>query len=453
LIQKAVSILVAASIVVALLAGTSRVRVAAADVGSPSVTCSTADLSDIMAVYIGTVGPGGAKAGAPSEPPTTTTPGPIPAGVMTYLEHELKNRLDECARELTATGRAQACIADERSNESTNPRMLWQHLQFCAALLRPTRENAQVPNVLVRAQEPTIYVLLGSGALGGGPPSGGGGTPGSAPSGAKSAGGSATGSTATGSSVDNADALLLFVLARRLEYGICERNDRLPPGASRNLVQDADRACHANHPVAVIPESAWTVEDFRTQCVQDPYSTTPEPNESTEGPHGTLGGIILNGAVRTEDGTFNLFTITGGSEESFGAQVVDCSAKTWPPLSTVWSDNVSNGNKTTAFSLFPVAIAGTIEAARWAAHAASLPAPGPSASPNVLAAYLDYETGVAIGSFASSVSGLTIGNPSSGLTLEHASEAWANSFERDLSEFCELKRPSICGGDALDMLP
>jgi hypothetical protein len=279
------------------------------------------------------------------------------------------------------------------------------------------------------AQEPTFYVVLGVGAGSGGAPggqsSGGGGKSGG--------GGGATGSTATGSSVDNPAYFLLFLVAQRLERDVCYRS-----GISL-------KDCDAQHSVAVLPESTWNLEDLRTQCADDPYVAN-DPNDpygSLAGRkaagHGTLGGVILNGSTVTADGTFAVFTVYGSSEANYSTQVVECTPRSAPFLSTIWSDNISNGNKTTALSFFPIALAGTLIAARSAARVATLPAPNSSSSPGVVNNFLSYQTSVALGTFAAGSSSLTLGNPSSGLTFRHTFEAWAASLADNLNVFCGLQ--------------
>jgi hypothetical protein len=439
--RKALAVIAACSALFVSLAS-SKPTASAPAAAISDATCQTGDLEEIMAIY-----------GTSPEP--KLTPAPIPSHARSYLAQLLAQRLNACARELGSAG--SACIPDR--SERSDPRALWRQLSLCKGLVELpnyTRERV-IPSVLVYAAEPTIYVLLGSGAPSGPPP------PSSAGSSSHGGGGgAASGSTATGSAVDNPDAFLLFLLAQHLENSICERAVRPQPDPSdRRTIDAIDAGCQANHDrytrVAVVAESQWTVEDFRAQCIEDPYSN--QPGKTSAGPHGTVGGIILNGAIVTHDGTFNILTVTGGSEANFTAQVVDCTggdAARPPLLSAVWSDNISDGNKTTAFSLFPVALAGTILEARWAARAASLPAPNPSSSPGILGAYVDYETGVAFGTFAGAASGLTIGNPSSGLTLRHSFEAWSRDFTGNLYGFCESQgagvQPPICvalnGGQA-----
>ena len=89
-------------------------------------------------------------------------------------------------------------------------------------------------------------------------------------------------------------------------------------------------------------------------------------------------------------------------------------------------------------SFFPIALAGTLLAARSAARVATLPAPNASSSPNVVNNFLSYQTSVALGTFAANSSSLTLGNPSSGLTFRHTFEAWAVSLADNLNVFCGL---------------
>jgi hypothetical protein len=408
--RKVFSIFITCSLIATFLTG-------AAGASSPpqplsTSVCDTGDLTDIVAVYDF------------DSPSYKSAPQSIPPGVKSYLAQLLSGRLQACAA--LAGGSASAACAP--SSRETEPHALWQQLKFCESVLGlQPHERQAVP--LVVAQEPTFYVVLGVGAGSGGAPggqtSGGGGGKGGG-------GGGATGSTATGSSVDNPAYFLLFLVAQKLERDVCFRS-----GIST-------KDCDAQHPVAVLPESTWNLEDLRTQCAADPYVAN-DPNDPyglldgrRAAGHGTLGAVVLNGSTVTADGTFAVFTVYGSSEANYSTQVVECTPRTAPFLSTVWSDNISNGNKTTAMSFFPIALAGTLLAARSAARVATLPAPNASSSPNIVNNFLSYQTSVALGTFAANSSSLTLGNPSSGLTFRHTFEAWAVSLADNLNVFCGL---------------
>ncbi|HEY7981073.1 MAG TPA: hypothetical protein VID19_06285 [Candidatus Eremiobacteraceae bacterium] len=402
--QRVFAIVAACSLIATLTADAFGAQVPSQTL-STSI-CSSSDLDDVVAVYNF------------DSPAFKGAPEPIPAGVRSYLAQLLAGRLAACAAHSGPA--AAACSPAPRESD---PHKLWQQLKFCEAILglQPSGKSA---NPLVHSQEPTFYVVLGVGAGSGGAPSGLSGSSGG------SKGGAATGSTSTGSSVDSPAYFLLFLVAQRLERDVCARS-----GVSLH-------DCDAQHPVAVLPESTWNLEDLRAQCAADPYvSNNPESpygaaGDGTPAGHGTLGAIVLNGSTVTADGTFAVVTVYGSSEANYSAQVVECAAGDAPYLSTVWSDNISNGNKTTALSFFPLALAGTLLAARSAARVASLPAPNPSSSPNVLNNFLSYQTDVALGTFAANSSGLTLGNPSSALTFRHTFEAWAASLAHNLNAFC-----------------
>lgn len=380
-------------------------------------TCGTGDLEGVIAVYNF------------DSPTYKSAAEPLPEGVRSYLAQVLIGRLHTCAAQ---AGQASAACAP--APKETDPRALWRQLKFCTDVIGLQHPIKQQP--LVAAQEPTFYVLLAVGAGPGGAPAGGApakGASASAPSGGKGGSGPASGSTATGSVVDSPSYFLLFLVAQRLERDVCLR--------SNISIHD----CDVQHPVAVVPETTWNLEDFRTQCIDDPYvpNDPNNPYGSPGGPapagHGTLGAIALNGSTVTADGTFAIFTVYGSSEANYAAQVIDCRPGPTPPLSTVYSANISNGNKTTSLSFFPFALAGTLWAASAAAHVASLPAPGPSSSPNTLNTFVSYQTDVALGTFAANTSSLALGNPSSGLTFRHTFEAYANSLSNDLHAFCKLQ--------------
>jgi hypothetical protein len=412
--QKAFAIVAVWILIATLTAG----AVAAQDSSQalPTSICSTGDLNDVVGVFN-------------FDSPTYKNPESVPAGVRSYLSDVLTKRLQACA----AQAGPAACTPAKGERD---PRALWRQLQFCEGLVGLKRPKAREP--LVAAQEPTFYVLLAIGAGTASPPaasspakSGGGGAGGGASSGGK--GGAATGSTATGSTLDSPNSFLLFLIAQRLERDMCSRS-----GVSLH-------DCDAQHPVAVIPEASWNLEDLRAQCQEDPYvpndPTNPYGSQGQRTPagHGTLGAIAINGSTVTADGTFAVVTVYGSSEANYAAQAVDCRSGAGAPLATVWSDNISNGNKTTALSFFPIALAGAILTAHWAARSAALPAPNPSSSPNVLSSFINYQTDIALGTFAANTSGLTLGNPSSGLTFRHTFEAYANALADNLNAFCTLQ--------------
>jgi|GEM_PF-5545332 len=381
----------------------------------PMATCNSADLTNIVAVYNF------------DSPNYRSTEG-LPQGVRSYLAGLLTSRLNACAT-LAGPAAKSACTPNGGQRD---PRALWEQLEFCEGILG-LGPQAQP---LVAAQEPTFYVLLSVGAGPGGSPGGTSQAKAAAPSGGggggKGGSGPATGSTATGSSVDNPAYFLLFVIAQRLERDVCARSN----------ISKED--CDAQHPVAVVPESTWNLEDFRTQCLDDPYVPNDPNNpfgtgQSAAAGHGTLGAIVLNGSTVTADGTFAIVTIYGSSEANFAAQAVSCNSGAAPNLSTVWSDNISDGNKTTALSFFPIALAGTLLEANSAAHAAAVPAPNPSSSPNQLSTFISYQNSVALGTFAANTSNLALGNPSSGLTFRHTFEGWASKLAANLNAFCKLR--------------
>jgi hypothetical protein len=417
--------------IVGLIAATSPRPVGAADPSQSlsSSVCSTSDLKSIVAIYNF------------DSPTYRAAAASVPAGVRSSMAQLLIGRLQACAQR---AGPAAAAACSPNHGES-DTHALWQQLSFCvSALGLDPADPSEVP--LLTAQEPTIYVVLSVGAGTGGPPGG------QSSGGSKGGGGGATGSTATGSTVDNPAYFLLFLVAQRLERDVC----------SRSGISTAE--CDAQHPVAVVPESTWNLEDLRTQCAADPYVPNDPANPygslaaRTPAGHGTIGAIVLNGSTVTADGTFAVVTVYGSSEANYTAQVVGCNSGAAPFLSTVWSDNISNGNKTTALSFFPLALAGTLIAAHSAAKQAALPAPNPSSSPNVLSSYLTYQTDVALGTFAASASSLTLGNPSSGLTFRHTFEAWAASLANGLNAFCgtqssQAALPGMCKALRLPSAP
>jgi hypothetical protein len=396
MIRKVFAFVASAGFVIASCFGALGAQGAAK--GLPTAVCTSHDLESVVAVY---------NFGSPDYQRAAQT---VPAGVRSYLGSVIASRLKAC----TAIGGAQIGTACVPPKGETDAQALWRQLKFCEGALGLDDPPAATP--LVTAQEPTLYVILGVGAGPGGASAGGGKVGGG--------GGAATGSTSTGSSVDSSSSFLMFIVAQRLQHDLCQR------ASTQN--------CDVQHPVAVVPESGWNVEDLRTQCAADPYVPTDPANPyGPRGGHGTLGAIVLNGSILTVDGTFAILTVYGSSEANYTTEAVQCkTAGADPSLTSIWSANISGSNKTTALSFFPLALAGTLIEARAAARTSTLPQPNASASPNVLNSYYAYQTDVALGTFASNTSGLTLGNPSSAQTLRHSFEAFAGFLEKDLEAYC-----------------
>jgi hypothetical protein len=419
--RKAFALVAAGSLIAVALnmaAPSGAVGQSAAPSLSSSI-CTTADLYDIIAVYN-------------FDSPNYRSAESIPQGVKSYLAQLLIGRLNACA---ALAGQAAARSACTPGQGQADPRTLWEQLKFCEGVLG--RQPQERP--LIATQEPTFYVLLSIGAPSAGPSSGGGSVAtkpanagGGGGGGGKGGSGPASGSTATGSSVDNPSSFLLFIIAQHLERDVCTRS-----GIS---IQE----CNARHPVAVIPESSWTLEDFRAQCLEDPYVPNDPGNpfgigQNASAGHGTLGAVVLNGSTVSVDGTFAIFTVYGSSEANYAAQVVTCNSTGGPALANVWSDNISGSNKTTAISFFPLALGGVLLASNATAHEAVAPAPNPSSAPNSVGNFITYQNDVAVGTFLGNTSGLTLGNPSSAQTLRHSFESWAGKFANDLNAFCKLQ--------------
>jgi hypothetical protein len=214
----------------------------------------------------------------------------------------------------------------------------------------------------------------------------------------------------------------------------------------------------------VVPESQWNIEDFRNQCVGDPY--TDVDADGTSHPHGTIAGIILNGAITTRDGAFHVLTIGGGSEAEFGAELVTCRTATATPGAptnvSVWTDLISSGTTTERFSMFPFALAGSIIGANLTAKSAYNQNPSTLATAPTGAALIAAQTafqqtntsltvGQAIGQFAQGLTQLTFGNPSSMLTLRPTFEKWSNEFNEHIVAFCASRTKAKPGTPKADI--
>lgn len=114
-------------------------------------TCSTAQLSDVMAIYL-------------TAPTPRATPMPIPAGTSSYLSKLLRSRLAACSR-LLGAARAPACRPS--GSEYDDPRLLWTQLRFCDGIVNPPAPPASpviawnLPGI--SGAQPVIFIL-GTGA-------------------------------------------------------------------------------------------------------------------------------------------------------------------------------------------------------------------------------------------------------------------------------------------------
>src|SRR5581483_11952543 len=341
--------------------------------------------------------------------------------------------------------------------------------RYCSPLLATALalQNSPQP-VLYTASRPTLYVLMASGGAAPAASSQSGNS-----SGSKSSGGATAGS-AMSAAVDNPDALLLYMIAQRLQSSVCTiaattphkpgtipapyDNDNVPGIVAQTSSPCAYKedngkptATDAVPALAVVPESEWTIEDFRAQCAEDPYVAVPGAG------HGTVAGIILNGAITSRDGAFRLFTIAGGTEADFGAELVTCEApqnSQSPPNNVAeWSDLISSGTTTHRLSMFPIAAAGAIMAANLTAKSSYNVSPTVSgtAASNALTAFEKTNTSLAVGQglgqFAAGFSTLTFGNPGSALTLRPTFEKWASEFNQHFVAFCLAQgkvAPNVC---------
>jgi hypothetical protein len=115
--------------------------------------CSTAQLSDVMAVYL-------------SVPVPRATPPPIPPNVRSYLSNVLLGRLAACQRGL---GVSEERPCEPNAGESNQPSLLWTHLRFCELLVKgpplktPSVIPWQLPGLGLKRSQPVIFVM-GAGA-------------------------------------------------------------------------------------------------------------------------------------------------------------------------------------------------------------------------------------------------------------------------------------------------
>jgi hypothetical protein len=175
-----------------------------------SPSCKSSDLTDVVAVYLGTPSP---------QSKASPTPPPMPTGVKNYLATELGARLTACQSKLAARGASYKDACTLHGTE--DPRALWTHLQFCEKLLNgSTPQSAIIPWELTTAPnvQPVIFVLSAN--------------------------------------VNPADAATVSKLISTLAV-------YLDDGASEAGYQFTNNAI-------LIPEPGWTVENFAAQCTSSP---------------------------------------------------------------------------------------------------------------------------------------------------------------------------------------
>jgi hypothetical protein len=152
------SLLAGAVVLVMLAATTGGISASAMHAGAAAPIglweCSTAQLGDVMNVYMTT-------------PTPHATPPPVPANVRSYLAHVLRQRLTQCEAHLPGytqhgvSGAAAACRPERHENDVLR---LWTHLQFCVTLVHapaPTPSGIawRLPAELGTANRPVIFVL------------------------------------------------------------------------------------------------------------------------------------------------------------------------------------------------------------------------------------------------------------------------------------------------------
>jgi hypothetical protein len=296
---------------------------------------------------------------------------------------------------------------------------------YCGPLL-----SEASPTPLFLTRKPTLYVLIGNG--------------GTKPSGT-APGSVSTSSVAPSASVDNPQALLLFLIAQRLQNSFCTRLLKHPVPIDNRACGDSQDELQSK--IVVLPESQWDIEDYNNQCAADPLvSGTKEGRTGLES--GTIGAILLNGSITYQDGIFYVAYVTGGTEANYSAEVVSCEG---PTNNLILADNISAGKKTSRVSLFPIAVAGALLQANLTAKTAFLPTNLVNAPIGSQQSYAAAENGEAIGTFATNLSSVILGNPSSSRTLRSTFEQWALDFDEDLKTFCKSpdRHEGFCGALSL----
>lgn len=116
--------------------------------------CTTAQLSDVIAVYTSTPGP-------------HATPVPLPPQTNGYLAHVLRERLDQCSTKLGGYVKGAAgppTPASACAPSGSDVRMLWKQLQLCEVLLNPPVPASpiikwQLPPTTGAVNQPVIFVV------------------------------------------------------------------------------------------------------------------------------------------------------------------------------------------------------------------------------------------------------------------------------------------------------
>jgi hypothetical protein len=193
------------------------------------------------------------------------------------------------------------------------------------------------------------------------------------------------------------------------------------------------------HPLLVIPERQWNMEDFRAQCAGDPYVKEANGQE-----HGTVGAVVLDGTVTYEDGSFHFATVTGRSQADYSVEVLSCAdqinmdGNQTSGLESVISDKVSKSSWRAVPSIFPLALGLAMVSANVTAKTAFLPAPVVNGPNNTVQAYSNSVIATAVGSFAAASAGLVFGNPNSALSLRKTFEEVADEVNTTYTSACRI---------------
>jgi hypothetical protein len=330
---------------------------------------------------------------------------------------------------------------------------------------------------ILSAKLPVVYVLFASGGVAvpphplakGGPPGGGGGggggsgsgsgagaTQGGAPAGAGGgapSGGSGAGGgiTDVNSTIDSTSALLLYAVAITLQNHLSKT-----PLPSNTLV---------------VPASLWTTEDFDTQCAQNPLTVDGHGNYS-----GTYGAILLDGSTTTSPYNFFVFWARGWATAKFSITVATCESGIirdidQPPVATIrWHSLLEGDGQRYGVPVFPLAAYAAYAVPGWSLRGTStstmssisqttgnITTSQSTSQTNAAPAALGYAEAAGLGNFLQGVSGFTIGDLSSGVTVPAAYFDLARKFTRSFSEtYCDGWLPNLetvgCMREAADRL-
>lgn len=305
---------------------------------------------------------------------------------------------------------------------------------------------------ILSAKLPVVYVLMASGGVpvpmrpmakgggGGGQAAsssqgGGGASAGGAASASSPSGGGATNSNST---IDSTTAALLYTVAMGLQNDLSKT-----PLPSNTLV---------------VPAALWTIEDFDTECIENPLTIDKYGNYS-----GTYGAILLDSSTTISPYNFWLLWARGWAKVKSSITFATCesgviSDTDQPPVATIrWHSLLEGDGQRFGVPLFPAAAYAAYAVPGWSLRGTSTSTTSSTSQTtgnistsqsvtqaSVAPGALTYAEAAGLGTFLEGISGFTVGDLSSGVTVPVAYMDLARHFTKAFTEsYCDGWLPNL----------